>query len=207
MSEADQSYWNFDALVTGVVTPRDILEEQATQLKLQSGGLLNGRVVTSTSEYGEMLVHALIVRAPALEYSYQLLEIEHPADLFPVTVHAEDKSDDVNSMEKFKDKIQRDFEKRADEENCRGADRSVEASPRIAPSSIPPTPAPDVYFQIGLPDPGRPRRGHFSVTVAMISSLMRILRPHCRLVSGSILVVASRPILLPNPSSGEAKSR
>ena len=91
--------------MTGVVTPRDILEEQATQLKLQSGGLLNGRVVTSTSEYGEMLVHALIVRAPALEYSYQLLEIEHPADLFPVTVHAEDKSDDVNSMEKFKDKI------------------------------------------------------------------------------------------------------
>ena len=105
MTEAEQSYWNFDALVTGLVTPRDILEKQATELERQSGGVLVGKVVTSTSEYGEMLVHSLIVRAPALEYAYGLLEIQHPADLFPVTVHSEDRSDDVNSMEEFKDKI------------------------------------------------------------------------------------------------------
>ena len=61
--------------------------------------------------------------------------------------------------------------------------------------------------QIGLPLPGRPRRGHFFVTVSTTSSLMRILRPHSRLVSGGHLLVASRPILLPRPDSGEAKSR
>jgi len=63
------------------------------------------------------------------------------------------------------------------------------------------------YFQIGLPLPGRPRLGHFAVTAAMMSSLMRILRPHSRLVSGGHLLVASRPILPPSPDSGEAKSR
>ena len=63
------------------------------------------------------------------------------------------------------------------------------------------------HFQIGLPDPGSPSSAHFLVTVSMMSSDMRILRPHSRLVSGGILVVASIPILLPRPESGDAKSR
>ena len=63
------------------------------------------------------------------------------------------------------------------------------------------------HFQIGLPSPGRPSRDHFSVTVRITSSLMRIGRPHSRLVSPSHLSVASRPILEPRPDTGEAKSR
>ena len=55
------------------------------------------------------------------------------------------------------------------------------------------------YFQIGLPEPGRPSRGHFSVTVRMTSSLMRISRPHSRFTSGGHLFVASSPIFDPMP--------
>ena len=63
------------------------------------------------------------------------------------------------------------------------------------------------YFHTGLPSPGRPNRGHLSLTVRMTSSSMRILRPQSRLVSGGHLLVASRPILEPSPLSGAAKSR
>lgn len=63
------------------------------------------------------------------------------------------------------------------------------------------------YFHIGFPDPGSPNRDHFSFTVSITSSVMRILVPHSRLVSGGHLLVASRPILEPRPSSGLAKSR
>ena len=34
------------------------------------------------------------------------------------------------------------------------------------------------HFQIGLPEPGSPRRGHFSVTVRTTASSMRMGRPH-----------------------------
>src|ERR1051326_3938031 len=63
------------------------------------------------------------------------------------------------------------------------------------------------YFQIGLPEPGSPSRGHFSLTVRMMSSSMRMGVPHSRLTSGGHLLVASNPIFEPNPDSGEAKSR
>ena len=64
-----------------------------------------------------------------------------------------------------------------------------------------------LYFQTGLPEPGKPSFVHFFVTVSITSWSMTILRPHSRWVSGGSLLVASRPILEPRPLSGEAKSR
>ena len=63
------------------------------------------------------------------------------------------------------------------------------------------------YFQIDLPLPGRPRVLHISSTLDITSSDIRISVPHSRLVSGGHLLVASRPIFEPSPSSGLAKSR
>jgi hypothetical protein len=63
------------------------------------------------------------------------------------------------------------------------------------------------HFQIGMPSPGRPSLAHFSVTVRITSSDMRIGTPHSRSVSPAHLSVASRPILEPRPETGEAKSR
>ncbi len=63
------------------------------------------------------------------------------------------------------------------------------------------------HFQIGLPEPGRPRSGQRAVTLSMTSWSMRICRPHSRWVSGGILSVASIPSFPPRPDSGEAKSR
>ena len=44
-------------------------------------------------------------------------------------------------------------------------------------------------------------------TFAFTSSVMRIVVPHSRLVSPGHLLVASMPILLPSPLTGDAKSR
>ena len=54
--------------------------------------------------------------------------------------------------------------------------------------------------------PSAAERAAFSTLAATLPD-MRILVPHWRLVSGGHLSVASRPILAPRPSSGEAKSR
>jgi hypothetical protein len=61
--------------------------------------------------------------------------------------------------------------------------------------------------QILRPEPGRPSSGQSLSILSITSSDMRILVPHARLVSGGHLLVASRPILEPRLSSGEAKSR
>ena len=52
-----------------------------------------------------------------------------------------------------------------------------------------------------------PRLAHSSSTRLTTASSRSITRPHSRLVSPGHLWVASRPILLPRPDTGEAKSR
>ena len=44
-------------------------------------------------------------------------------------------------------------------------------------------------------------------TLAVTSGVIVIVRPHSRFVSPGHLLVASMPILLPKPLTGEAKSR
>ena len=63
------------------------------------------------------------------------------------------------------------------------------------------------FRQIFRPEPGRPRSLQIASTLSMTASDIRISRPHSRFVSGGHLLVASRPILEPSPSSGLAKSR
>ena len=81
MSEAED-YWDFDGAATGIVTPRDILEQQAALLKEHTGGVLRGEVRTEPSD-GD-LFHELVIRASALRYEYSLLSVTHPAELFPL---------------------------------------------------------------------------------------------------------------------------
>jgi len=64
-----------------------------------------------------------------------------------------------------------------------------------------------IAYQIPLPLPGKPNRAHISSTRFTTISSILISSPHSRLVSGWILLVASRPIFEPSDVSGEAKSR
>jgi hypothetical protein len=52
-----------------------------------------------------------------------------------------------------------------------------------------------------------PNSSHIRSTLVFTSSVMAIGRPHSRLVSPGHLLVASIPILLPKPLTGDAKSR
>ena len=52
-----------------------------------------------------------------------------------------------------------------------------------------------------------PSSPHMASTRALTAGSMTMGRPHSRFVSPGHLLVASRPILLPNPATGLAKSR
>jgi hypothetical protein len=61
--------------------------------------------------------------------------------------------------------------------------------------------------QAAYPPVSIPRLAQSPSTLDLTASLMRMGRPHSRIVSPFHLAVASRPIFDPSPATGEAKSR
>lgn len=66
--------------------PITILKEQAEMLSRITGGVLHGNV--SMESESRTFVLTLSVVAPALDYSYEILQAEHKIELYPVSVQA-----------------------------------------------------------------------------------------------------------------------
>jgi len=74
-----------DIAPTAVRTPVSILREQASLLGAKTKNMIEGQVETHTS--GGDFYHAFNLVAPALEnYSYELFQISHAVNLYPVHV-------------------------------------------------------------------------------------------------------------------------
>jgi hypothetical protein len=69
---------------TAVRTPLSIMREQAAALGRRTKNLVEAKVETRTSR-GQFL-HSFELVVPSLDYTYELFEIEHPPELYPVEV-------------------------------------------------------------------------------------------------------------------------
>jgi hypothetical protein len=67
-------------------TPLSILREQAGLLGQKTNNLIEAQVA-KTSHYGSDFVLVLNIVVPGLDsYTYELLSVRHPVELYPVTV-------------------------------------------------------------------------------------------------------------------------
>ncbi|HLK22343.1 MAG TPA: hypothetical protein VKT81_25525 [Bryobacteraceae bacterium] len=92
---------------TEVRTPLSILREQAAALGPKTLNLVEAKVETRRS-YGQSIVHSFQLVVPALDdYTYQLFEIEHGADLYPLTVKDEERT--FGNEKQFTDWLQKEL--------------------------------------------------------------------------------------------------
>jgi hypothetical protein len=74
---------------TEVKTPLSIMREQAAALGRRTKNLVEARVETRT--VGRSFVHSFELVVPSLDdYTYQLFEIRHELDLYPIDVKGTD---------------------------------------------------------------------------------------------------------------------
>jgi hypothetical protein len=79
---ASEDFWPDDIGTTDLLTPLAILREQSAALGPKTNNLVTGEVVTSAS--GGNFIHRLNLDAPALGYRYELLQVLHQIQLYPV---------------------------------------------------------------------------------------------------------------------------
>ncbi len=69
-----------------IITPTQILKEQATQLGDMTKGILYGNV-SVTAAHGEFFLVQLAIVAPFIDnYTYLAVQVEHGPQLYPATV-------------------------------------------------------------------------------------------------------------------------
>ncbi len=79
------SLWGDLSDLERVVTPREILSEQANLLTQATKGVLVGQV--SNNNISDGFSYDLEVRVPCLNnYSYTILTVQHKIDLYPVSI-------------------------------------------------------------------------------------------------------------------------
>jgi hypothetical protein len=87
MAAGARDLWPADFAIVTATPPSEILQQQASNLTRRTKGILAGKV-TRRSEFGQSFLSFWIV-APGLDnYQYELLEIHHGVDLYPVVVDA-----------------------------------------------------------------------------------------------------------------------
>jgi hypothetical protein len=84
MPEETNDFWPDLEEISSVLTPVEILREQATALTKKTGYKIKGQVTTDAS--GDQFVHRLDLLVTRLDnYTYELLQIHYNMSLYPVT--------------------------------------------------------------------------------------------------------------------------
>jgi hypothetical protein len=79
--------WPADFATVTVIPPSEILQEQAGNLTRKTKGVLLGKVNRWSASGGFFLSFRIV--APGLDnYEYEILQVHHGIDLYPVTVDA-----------------------------------------------------------------------------------------------------------------------
>ena len=88
------SLWPDDLPTESQKPPRVLLLEQALHLKKQTNSKLTGDVIkrTVTQPVPATFNYSFVLIAPALgNYSYSLINFDHPVELYPVKIIVDDK--------------------------------------------------------------------------------------------------------------------
>jgi hypothetical protein len=105
MSE-NNDLWPANIAESNMVTPVTILKEQAALLGDKTRQLVTGEVQTVAS--GTMFTHSFNITAPTLNYKFELFQISHGINFYPLTVRSGFVAT-INSEDELKKKLREIF--------------------------------------------------------------------------------------------------
>jgi len=100
-------FWPANIADSNLVTPVTILKEQAALLGEKTRQLVKGEVVTQAT--GTLLVHYFYIAAPTLSYRFELFNVQHHVNFYPLVLGYLNKSTTLGSEDEFKEKLKEIF--------------------------------------------------------------------------------------------------
>jgi hypothetical protein len=95
--------WPSNIADANLTTPATILKQQAALLGEKTKQLVTGEVVTQTT--GNLFVHSFYIAAPTLGYKYELFQLHHGINFYPLTLKYLNTASQLPSEAAFKDKL------------------------------------------------------------------------------------------------------
>jgi hypothetical protein len=99
--------WPSNIADSNLVPPISILKEQAALLGEKTRELVKGEVVTQTT--GNLFIHSFNLVAPTLSYRYELFQVTHVVNFYPLTIRHLNNVIQAKSEAEFKDKLKEIF--------------------------------------------------------------------------------------------------
>jgi hypothetical protein len=99
--------WPSNIADANLTTPVSILKQQAALLGEKTRQLVTGEVTTQTS--GNMFVHYFFIVAPTLNYRYELFQIKHGINFYPIALEHLKQTARIESEAAFLDKLKEIF--------------------------------------------------------------------------------------------------
>jgi hypothetical protein len=95
--------WPANIADSNLTTPVTILKEQAALLGEKTRQLVKGEVVTQTT--GSLLFHYFYIAAPTLNYRFELFNISHSVNFYPLVMRYLNNMTSIASEDAFKEKL------------------------------------------------------------------------------------------------------
>jgi hypothetical protein len=99
--------WPSNFADANFTTPATILKQQAALLGEKTKQLVTGQVVPQTT--GNLFVHSFYIAAPTLGYKYELFQVHHGINFYPLTFKYLNTSSQLRSEAELKDKLKEIF--------------------------------------------------------------------------------------------------
>jgi hypothetical protein len=99
----NNDFWPANIAESNLITPVTILKEQAALLGEKTRQLVKGEVVTQTT--GTLLVHYFYIVAPTLSYRFELFNVQHHVNFYPLVLGYLNKSTSLPTENDFKEKL------------------------------------------------------------------------------------------------------
>ena len=95
--------WPENIADSNLVTPITILKEQAALLGEKTRQLVKGEVATQTT--GNLFIHRFYIAAPTLNYKFELFNVSHLVNFYPLTLTYLNTVSQIKSEAEFKEKL------------------------------------------------------------------------------------------------------
>ena len=95
--------WPANIADSNLTTPVLILKEQAALLGEKTHDLVRGEIFTQT--VGSLFVHHFYLNAPTLSYKYELFQVQHGINFYPLTIRYINEVSSLGNEELFKEQL------------------------------------------------------------------------------------------------------
>ena len=99
--------WPTNIADSDLVTPISILKQQAALLGEKTKELVKGDIVSQAS--GNLFIHSFFLLAPTLSYRYELFQVTHHVNFYPLNIRYINNTYQLKSESEFKDKLKEIF--------------------------------------------------------------------------------------------------